>query len=165
MSVFKNKHIVMAMVISPILAIGAYYLTDALVGEIPHAAKTGEAYRLIAQSNCRYASGRCDLKNAEFEAYLSVDVSDGEQVFTLVTNHPLQGATIGIVNADRKELPPRKLTAVSSDQRRWSQLIETAMNANTAVRLVLTANEVHYYAETTLGFVDYQTSFNKDFRR
>ena len=64
---FKNKHVVIAMLVAPVLAIMAWFAVDYFVGERPHAATPGSAYTLVAKSNCRYASGQCDLENADFK--------------------------------------------------------------------------------------------------
>jgi NADH:ubiquinone oxidoreductase subunit 3 (subunit A) len=62
---FKNWHVIIAMIVAPILAVLAWFAVDYFVAERPHAAKEGAAYSLIAKSNCRYDSGQCDLENAK----------------------------------------------------------------------------------------------------
>ena len=71
MSTFKNKHLVVAMLVAPILAILAWYAIDVLVGEKPRPAEEGQSYPLAEKPNCRYGSGACGLKNADFELQLS----------------------------------------------------------------------------------------------
>ena len=64
---FTNKHVVVAMLVAPILAILAWFAVDALVSERPHVAHEGGAYRLAAKPSCRYASGMCELENADLK--------------------------------------------------------------------------------------------------
>ena len=64
---FSNKHVLVAMLVAPVLAIMAWFAVDYFVAERPHAAEEGATYTLLAKSNCRYASGKCDLENADFE--------------------------------------------------------------------------------------------------
>jgi len=72
MSFFKNKHVITAMIVAPILAIVSYYAVDLMVKEQPKAAVEGQAYKLIAKSNCRYSSGACDLVNGDFKSTVTV---------------------------------------------------------------------------------------------
>jgi len=67
---FTNKHVIIAMLVAPVLAIMAWFAVDYFIGERPHAAKEGAAYTLIAKSNCRYDSGQCDLENSDFKLNL-----------------------------------------------------------------------------------------------
>lgn len=45
---FKNKHLIIALLIAPILSLIAYFGTDLALSEKPHAAKEGESYKLPA---------------------------------------------------------------------------------------------------------------------
>ncbi|MGY0646152.1 MAG: hypothetical protein ACW7DN_16410, partial [Paraglaciecola chathamensis] len=60
---FKNKHIITALIVTPLLAIAGYFATDYIVSERPQQAQQGGQYQLAALPNCRYASGKCGLKN------------------------------------------------------------------------------------------------------
>ena len=42
MPFYKNKHVVVAMLVAPVLALIGYFSVDALVAEKPHAAQAGE---------------------------------------------------------------------------------------------------------------------------
>ncbi len=59
---FRNKHLILAFLIAPVLAIIAWFSVDYFVAEKPHSAKPGASYELIAKPNCRRFSRRCDLK-------------------------------------------------------------------------------------------------------
>ena len=50
---WKNKHVVVAMLVAPILAILAWFAVDSMVAERAHSAKPGASYKLVAKSNCR----------------------------------------------------------------------------------------------------------------
>jgi len=62
MSVLKNKHLVIAMLVAPVLAVLSYFALDVLVGERPKPAEEGQSYPLVEKPDCRYASGHCGLK-------------------------------------------------------------------------------------------------------
>lgn len=165
MSFFKNKHVITAMIVAPILAVGSYYAVDLLVKETPSVAQPGQAYPLVAKSNCRFSSGQCDLVNAEFLSSMTIaDVGDVPELM-ITSNNPLQGATAGFVGSDGVEISPALMAPTDNTGLHWSMPLTVPADAGTTVRLALTANDAHYYAETTMGFSTYQTSFNKDFRK
>ena len=80
MRFLKNKHTVMAMIITPMLAVIAYFATDHLVSEPPQEARPGQSYKLAAKSNCRYQSGICTLKNGDVEVRLQAERLDEHRV-------------------------------------------------------------------------------------
>lgn len=162
MSFLRNKHVVAAMLVTPVLAVLAYILTDYFVRQQPHSAVQGQSYTLVAQSNCRYTSGRCDLRNASFEASLTIQKKAEQSFLVLQSKHSLQGVTLGFVEGERAR-PPVHMTSTADDGRHWSSPLTVAGNQYNTARLVLTADQIHYLAETTLGFGEYQTPFPKNF--
>ena len=165
MGFFKNKHIITAMIVAPLLAIGSYYLVDLAVKEKPQLAKEGQAYPLVAQSNCRYTSGSCDLINAEFKTTITIEGVAGVNFLKLKSSRELQGVVLGFISQEGSESAPVSMQPNSPDNLNWTASFDALASDTTIVRLALTANDTHYYAETTLGFSNYQTSFNKDFRK
>lgn len=168
MGFFSNKHVIMAMVVAPILAILTYYFVDTIVKEKPHQAIEGASYPLNAKSNCRYTSGRCDLENASFKSFLIVTEKDNQQILTLTSNHSLQDAKIGFSDLDQQSdlelVRPAAMLSISKDGKKWSIVMPMTADANTQLMLAVLANGAHYYAETTMGFSEYKTTFNKNFK-
>ena len=68
---FKNKHVLAAIIIAPILAILSWYATGFLVDEKEHVMKDGAIYTLVVRPNCRWASGKCTLSNSD----LKIDIT------------------------------------------------------------------------------------------
>ena len=165
MSFFKNKHVITAMIVAPILAIGSYYMVDLLVREQPHAAVEGQAYPLVANSNCRYTSGRCDLVNSDFKSSLTLVTADSGRQLQLTSSHPLQQAQAGFVMTNGEEITPIRFTPLDATSTLWGMPLTFDVVPDTVVRVALRANDAHYFAETSMGFGDYQTTFNKDFRK
>ena len=67
------------------------------------------------------------------------------------------------VNGD--EVGPFKLIAQDSEGNAWATQFDVPVNDRTILRVALVAGGANYYAETTMGFSNYQTSFNRDFRK
>jgi len=162
MSFFKNKHIIAAMIVTPILAILAYFVTDMFVKEKPQPAVAGKSYALLAKSNCRYTSGQCNLENGNFKSQLVIQNNEGVQVLRLETNHPITAASAGFVE-NEQAIDPAPMSAAGDNQKNWSMPMPIEPNERSVLRLAILANGAQYYAETTLGFSEYATSFKKNF--
>jgi len=162
MTFFKNKHLIAAMIVTPLLAFLGYYVVDLMVKETPKSAVAGENYKLIAKSNCRYTSGSCDLVNGEFKSTLRIEKNGQNQILTLTSSHSLQEVVIGLV-AGENEGKPHKMSSADDASQSWSMPFNSSIDENTELRVAIVANDSYYFAQTTLGFIDYKTSFEKTF--
>lgn len=161
----NNKHLIVAIIVAPVLAVLSYLFVDALVKEQPQPAVEGENYPLTAQSNCRYTSGRCDLENADFRVSLAVTDKDKQPVLVLTANYDLDNALIGFSDTDEQtSVQPSQMQASSKDKKSWSIELPAATDINTQLMLVMFANGSRYYADSTMEFRDYQTTFYKTFK-
>lgn len=160
---FKNKHIIAALLISPILAILAYFAVDALVSETPHSAMPGTSYELIAKPNCRYASGRCSFKNGDMEIHLTLTEMGDQVRLNLESVVPLDGVKIALVQGEEAK-EPQALTPLNTEHRIWQTTFDIAYTAEEMLYMVATTGDVFYYGETVAPFGHYETSFGKDFR-
>ena len=150
------------MIVTPILAVLGYYIADMVVKEQPHAPVAGRSYPLVAQSNCRYSSGECDLVNASFKSKLTVLDQAGSAVLQLESSHSLAGATVGLV-VGKQEFAPTNMQSVNNSQLLWILPLPASVDQQTVMRIALKANDTHYFAETALAFSIYKTSFRKNF--
>lgn len=162
MSFFRNKHVITAMVVAPLLAVGSYYVTDMVVKEKPQKALEGQSYELVAKSNCRYTSGACDLVNSSFKSTIRISKQGDDHVLTLDSSHELTGVTVGFVSQDN-DGQPMQMDTLEGDSRAWSVLFAQEISPQTQLRVAIEANGAHYYAQTGLAFTDYITSFKKNF--
>ncbi len=153
---FKNKHVVIAMLVAPVLAIMAWFAVDYFVGERPHAAKPGSAYTLVAKSNCRYASGQCDLENADFKLTIRPEmVSASSVALTLTASHGLQSAAMGLVEGDNTQ-PPAPMTRTDDTGTEWQGLLPGPGSDDATIRVAVTANDATWYAEVPVVFLQTQ---------
>lgn len=166
-----NKHVIAAMVVTPILAVLGYLATDMLVKEQPHVAQAGQNYPLVAQSNCRYTSGRCDLENNQFKASLSVDESANQQSLLLTAEHALEQVNVGFnlvpteSSAEQTrgaESIPQKMVW-NGTQNRWELPLPQGVTSDSLLMIVIQANGVNYFADTQMAFMKFETGFNKNF--
>ena len=98
MQILKNKHLILAMFVAPVLAIIAYFSVDSIVSEKPQAALQGSSYKLAAKSNCRYQSGNCTLKNGDIEVQIRARRIAGKEIeLSMFSELPVQNAIISYV--------------------------------------------------------------------
>lgn len=151
---FTNKHVVVAMLVAPVLAIMAWFAIDYFIGERPHAAQEGAAYTLIAKSNCRYDSGQCDLENSDFKLSIRpTSVSPGSVQLEMTSAFPLQSATLGLVDDGTPALPS-PMTATNADALHWTTRMDSPSGENSAIRVAVTAEGATWYAEVPTVFLD-----------
>jgi len=153
MSLWKSKHVVVALLVAPVLAILSYFALDALVGEKPKPAQEGQSYPLAEKPNCRYGSGRCGLKNADFELELStLELGENRVALTLTSEFPLDGVVISLVENERDATPPEGMQPRSGDGRAWSLDIARPDPERHRLRLVASAQGSLYYGDVATKF-------------
>lgn len=153
-AMWKNKHVVIALIVAPILSILAWYAVGNLVGEKPEAAKAGETYKLVGRSNCRYASGSCDLHNADFELTLEPEMVAASSVaLTMTASHELQSAALGLVEGN-SEPQPSPMTRTADDGTQWQGLLPRPQTPDALIRVAVTAQGATWYAEVPVIFLE-----------
>lgn len=161
MNFFKNKHLLLAMFIAPVLALIAYFATDHVVSEKPHAAMQGNSYKLAAKSNCRYQSGQCTLQNGEVEVNVRVERIQGSlNELILQANMPLQAALVSFVVGD-DETEPAVMQRAVSEENTWHARFELVEPEKSTLRLALELADTVFFAETPAIFIDYDTSYSR----
>lgn len=150
---WRNKHVVAAMLVAPVLAILAWFAVDYLVAERPRSAEPGAAYPLVAKSNCRYGSGRCDLENADFRISLIPQrIGPADVSIRLESRLPLQQATLGLVNQG-VAAPPVRMTAEGADGTAWRADIALPTLDDATLRVGVIADDATFFAEVPVVFL------------
>ena len=150
---FTNKHVVVAMLVAPVLAIMAWFAIDHFIGEQPHAAKEGAAYTLVAKSNCRYDSGECDLENADFKLTIRpMSFSSSSIQLEMIAAFPLLSATLGLVN-DGTAAPPSPMAATTDEALHWTTRIDRPHGETSTIRVAVTARGATWYGEVPTVFL------------
>ena len=161
-SFFKNKHMILAMFIAPVLAIIAYFATDHIVSEKPHKVQQGKTYKLAGNPNCRYPSGRCTLRNGDIEVNIRLErISNATFKLVMQSNTPVQHALASFAK-DRTEPQPTTLYRSAADTETWNAEFGQGDVENSTMRLVLEISDTIFYAETPAVFIDYETTFSRE---
>lgn len=148
-----NKHVVIAMIVAPILAILAYLATDAAVSEPPQAAQPDQSYPLAARSSCRWESGKCELENGDLLLTLRFD--DLIPALTMKASHSLDGAIVQLISGQNdKPLPMRMIVPAgesaeeNAEGKLWQLDLDGMPEQETLLRLVVSRNGSTFFAET-----------------
>jgi len=154
MKVLKNRHVLVASLVAPVLALIAWFAVDHLLGEKPHAAVEGSSYALVEKPDCRWESGHCGLKNNDFELTIAFERLPGGYLrLQLDSVFPLEGVMLGVALGDEQTQPPRAMSPASSDGLRWT-LDATAVRAgDERIRLVAASGGVNYFGEASTEFM------------
>lgn len=162
---FKNKHVIAALIITPILSVLGYFAVDALVTEKPHKAIEGQSYELVARSSCRYASGRCVMANGDFKLDIGAEYQpDGRLKLSLLSVFPLEGGKIAIVDNANNPGEPIDMHMQDTTGQHWSATMAAPASDDSLMRLVVVAKDSIYFGESPIVFSHYQTGFGEDFR-
>ena len=162
MQIFKNKHLVLAMFVAPVLAIIAYFAVDSFVSEKPHQARQGESYKLAAKSNCRYQSGLCTLQNGDVKVNVRIErLSDSLIRMFLSSNMPVQNVLAAFVT-ESAENEPVSLYRDDLNENTWTASIEVTEPEKSTMRLAMELSGTMFYAETPVVFIDYETTFSRE---
>lgn len=163
---FKNKHVITALIVTPILSVMGYFAADYFVSERPHQAKSGHSYQLVQLPNCRYASGQCGLKNGNFKVVVTGDAEQsGGLSLSLESEFALDNVYVSVVSEVDKDEAPMQMKTLSDDRKSWQVSLFAANAIEQSLHLAVTTGGVIYYAETGMTFLNYETSFEKDFRK
>ena len=159
---FKSKHLIVAMLVTPVLSILAYIGTDMALSEKPHAAKKGEAYKLLSKSNCRYTSGLCDMQNGEFKIqFRSESVTDEQLYLSLTSKLPLQGIKLSLVEDLEATGTPVSMEQIDDSNLNWKINLPAPTSEDNWLRVAAQASDTLYYGDTQTIFVTYETLLNK----
>jgi len=146
--VLRNRHVIIALLVTPVLAVLAWIGVGQLAGETPAPAEPGRAYPLVEQPNCRYASGSCGLRNADLE--LRIILGNGsEPKVTVASSHPLERVQLAHATEAGYELPG-DLAPVAEG--RWEGQLRARPVEGDRLRLVAQGAGAFYYGEVATAF-------------
>lgn len=154
MNPFKNKHILLATLVAPVLGLLTYYAIDALVGEKPHAAEQGRSYQLVALPNCRRAGALCGLKNGDFALNLRTEPFEGDRLLlSLESVFPLEGVVVSLAEDTAGNTQPLDMRPQGGNGQNWVLVLARPESGRDRLRLVASANQALYFGEFSTTFM------------
>lgn len=148
MNILKNRHVLVAALVAPVLALMSYFAMDYLFGERPQAAREGQSYPLAERSNCRYASGSCGLRNADFALDLTASSGgSGGLVLHLTSAFPLDGVKVALAPSGTDPSSPRDMQAKDGQRLNWETELPQPDPERDRLHLVASAGGVLYFGD------------------
>lgn len=145
---FKNKHVLVAVIVAPILAILAWFATGMLVDEKPHSMQEGSVYTLNVRSNCRWESGNCTLENEDIEINVTGKYTSYTLELVVKSSVALSDVKIAF---DKNNKPQSMIYDKSKDL--WGGILDLK-NKSKAINGVFVINNTVFYAQMPTTFLD-----------
>jgi hypothetical protein len=159
---FKNKHVLVAMVVAPILAILAWFATGMLVDEKAHTMKDGSLYTLNVKSNCRWESGNCTLKNEDIQ----IDITGKYTAYTLELAMKSSVVLSDVKLAYDKNNKPKSMTYDKKTEL-WTGVLDLKHKTE-SINAVVVINNTVFYAQIPTTFLnpkDRVFEFEKEYEK
>jgi hypothetical protein len=153
MNALKNKHTIIAVIMAPVLAIVTYFGIGWLFGEKPQMAQEGQSYPMVEKPNCRYQSGRCGLKNADFELELTVSQrsEDGLELH-LESAHALDGVMIALARGGEDKPRPHAMRQADSEGMVWTTDVRVPDIEADRLQLVAAVGHMYWFGDVSTKF-------------
>ncbi|HEY5776858.1 MAG TPA: hypothetical protein VIS57_12275 [Xanthomonadales bacterium] len=153
MSFWKNRHVLVATLMAPVLGLVSYFGFGALFGEKPLPAEAGRSYHLIEKPNCRYSSGICGLKNVDFELTLrGEEIGNDRFLLKLVSENPIDGVKLALVEDAADEGTPVDMLPAGNDGLNWTLEIKRPDPQHDRLRLVAASRQTLYFGDVATKF-------------
>lgn len=151
-----NKHIFVALLVTPVLAILAWFAVGALVGEKAQLAQPGQSYPLVEGSNCRYDSGQCDLRNEDLTLRITLDGGSSRPRLVLTSSAALDGVLLAVAGASgpAEEAAPTAMSRQDGAGLHWALALDELPGREQRVRVVAQAGGSNFFAEAGTTFLD-----------
>lgn len=149
---FTNKHVVIALIVGPVLAILAWVGVGQIAGEKAAVAVAGKSYPLVEKSDCRYESGHCRLENEDFKLILRVEQRGIDTVLVLESEHALEGVLLSVTEPD-SSTSPAAMRASSAQNLKWLIPMEEVPTPQQRIYLVASSGGVQYFGDAATLFI------------
>lgn len=151
---WKNKHVITALIVAPILAILAWYAVGQIAGEKARVAEPGAAYPLVARSNCRWESGECELHNNDLEmTILPLELGAQYTKLSLHSEFPLTQATFALLSNGEEIVANAEHDASPDAAAQMTVTIPAFADPEATLRVAVTVQESLYFAEVPVVFM------------
>ena len=151
---WKNKHVVIAMIVAPILAVLAWFAVGQIAGEKAQVAKPGAAYPLVARSNCRWESGECELVNKDLKmTILPLELGTQYTRLSLDSEFPLAQATFALLSGGNEVVATAEHDASPDAAAQMTVTIPAFADPEAVLRVAVTVQESLYFAEVPVVFM------------
>lgn len=149
---FTNKHVVVALIVAPVLAILAWLAVGQIAGEEAAVAVPGQSYPLVEKSDCRYESGHCKLENEEFKLLLRLQQRGPDAFLLLTSAHVLEGVMVSVTAPDNAA-QPRPMNLATAGGLEWEVSLDRLPASQDRIYLVASSGGTQYFGDAATLFI------------
>ena len=149
---FTDKHVVVALIVGPVLAILAWLAVGQIAAEKAAVAVPGHSYPLLEKSDCRYPSGHCTLENEDFKLRLQMERRDTQVVLLITSAHALDGVMLSVVTSEQS-VPPGAMRSTQANNKEWAYILERVPVPEERIHLVTSHRGSRYFADAATLFI------------
>ena len=149
---FTNKHVVIALIVGPILAILAWVGVGQIAGEEAAVAIAGQSYPLVEKSDCRYESGHCRLENEDFKLILRLQQRGLDTLLVLESEQALEGVLLSVAEPGG-ETSPAAMRTSGAQSLEWVIPVEQVPTPQQRIYLVASSGGVQYFGDAATLFI------------
>lgn len=144
-----NRHVKIALIMAPILALASYGITGYFQPKIEQ--KAGD-YELRLTGSCRPSDNSCVLTSGDFEIMLISSIKNEKRQLGIVTNLPIAYMSLAMSN-DNHDFIQFKMMK-SDDKKYWQVALEENQKLElfSNIRLAANAGKSNYFIETAIQF-------------
>ena len=151
---WKNKHVIVALIVAPILAILAWFGVGQIAGEKAKVAEPGAAYPLVARPNCRWASGLCELANNDLQmTILPLELGAQYTRLSLDSEFALAQATFALLLNGEEVVATAEPDTSPDAAAQMTVTIPAFADPEAMLRVAVTVEESLYFAEVPVVFM------------
>lgn len=152
---WRNRHVVTALLVAPILALIAYFAVDAMLSPDAEALVAGSSYPLKEHSNCRRAGGQCTLSNNDLRLELIVRRAAGRLEVHVRLNQQAELLLLAQLLESGQELGPYQLSSDITDEAKTHESYSASLDAPSdlrGLRLVAVVGGANFFAAPSAAF-------------
>jgi hypothetical protein len=149
---FTNKHVIIALIVGPVLAILAWIGVGQIAAEKAAVAVAGQSYPLVENSDCRYASGHCKLDNEDFKLVLTLEQRGIDRLLVLKSEHALEAVLLAVAEPG-SETGPAAMRATDAQNVEWIMSVAQVPTAQQRIYLVASSGGVQYFGDVATLFI------------
>ncbi|MDC0363054.1 hypothetical protein OAN12_08440, partial [Halioglobus sp.] len=150
-SLMGNRHLVIALMVTPLLAMTGWWASGLFSRQEPAPAQKGGVYPLLERSNCRYASGQCLLENVDFTIALTYVLGSDGHFLLARASHPLSDILLAV--GEDEQSAPQSMERRGMNSREWRLALDDRPGAAARIRLVARSADVIWYGDAATHFI------------
>ena len=144
-----NRHVKIALVMAPILALVSYGITGYFQ---PKPVQKAGDYELKLSGECKPSDNACVMKSGKFEVVLISSVKQGKRQLALVSNQPISYLSMALARDNDDFSQFKRMTSDNHTYRQIALKDEQKIDEFGQFRLAAHSKKSNYFIENNITF-------------